>query len=395
MCLAALLTGQAVSAQDLSELRERKEEIEAERAALSDQQAAVAGNLSVEQATYDEITAALEAINADLALKEDKARQAQDAVGRANDQVALAQIAQNDAIAEAQQLEGELERLAVQAYVDPPGTEIIDAMLSGDVLEAPYRRVFLEATASRQTSALDEYRSIRGDLAQTELLAAEAVDLAAQRQAAADDATAEVELAKARQEEFAAEVDDRIDRLLSEAASLEALDADFAAELRSTESAISSRLAEIEAAARARAARNSRPSGNLPASGEIVNVQGIWVHESIADDLDALLNAARADGINFGGGGYRSNARQIELRRAHCGSSDYAIYQMPASSCRPPTARPGRSNHERGLAIDFTYNGRAISSRSSPGYQWLAANASRYGLFNLPSEPWHWSVNGN
>ena len=24
-----------------------------------------------------------------------------------------------------------------------------------------------------------------------------------------------------------------------------------------------------------------------------------------------------------------------------------------------------------------------------------ARNASRYGLYNLPSEPWHWSTNGN
>ncbi len=27
--------------------------------------------------------------------------------------------------------------------------------------------------------------------------------------------------------------------------------------------------------------------------------------------------------------------------------------------------------------------------------QWLAANASSYGFYNLPSEPWHWSTTGN
>ncbi len=47
--------------------------------------------------------------------------------------------------------------------------------------------------------------------------------------------------------------------------------------------------------------------------------------------------------------------------------------------------------HERGLAIDFSNCG----VRSTPCYQWLAANAHRFGFFNLPSEPWHWSVNGN
>jgi len=50
--------------------------------------------------------------------------------------------------------------------------------------------------------------------------------------------------------------------------------------------------------------------------------------------------------------------------------------------------------HERGLAIDFTNNGRLISSRSDPAYVWLSANAGTYGLHNLPSEPWHWSTTG-
>ena len=29
-----------------------------------------------------------------------------------------------------------------------------------------------------------------------------------------------------------------------------------------------------------------------------------------------------------------------------------------------------------------------------PAFVWLTANAARFGFFNLPSEPWHWSVNG-
>ena len=49
--------------------------------------------------------------------------------------------------------------------------------------------------------------------------------------------------------------------------------------------------------------------------------------------------------------------------------------------------------HEQGLAIDFTQNGRVLT-RGSSGYSWLRANAGRFGLQNLPSEAWHWSVNG-
>ena len=50
--------------------------------------------------------------------------------------------------------------------------------------------------------------------------------------------------------------------------------------------------------------------------------------------------------------------------------------------------------HERGLAVDFTQNGQTIS-RGSSAFAWLSAHASSYGFYNLPSEAWHWSVNGN
>ena len=91
----------------------------------------------------------------------------------------------------------------------------------------------------------------------------------------------------------------------------------------------------------------------------------------------------------------QQSEKEIALRRAHCGTSDYAIYEMPASQCHPPTAPPGQSMHEQGLAIDFTNGGHLISSHSDPAWQWLSANAGGFGFRNHPSEPWHWSVNGN
>jgi LAS superfamily LD-carboxypeptidase LdcB len=131
-------------------------------------------------------------------------------------------------------------------------------------------------------------------------------------------------------------------------------------------------------------------------SGDIAltTVRGITVASEIADELEGLLAAAEADGFTFGGGGYRSSDSQVQLRREHCGTSDYAIYEMSPSQCSPPTARPGQSNHERGLAVDFTHNGRVISSRSSDAFRWLSNNAGSFGFRNLPSEPWHWSTNG-
>jgi LAS superfamily LD-carboxypeptidase LdcB len=134
------------------------------------------------------------------------------------------------------------------------------------------------------------------------------------------------------------------------------------------------------------------PSGSLesvpcPGGGSIT------VDSALAPNLDAMLRAASADGVTLCGGGYRDPAEQIALRRSNCGTSEYAIYEMPSSQCSPPTARPGTSNHEVGLAIDFNCNGGGtISSSSSPCFIWLDNNAADYGLYNLPAEVWHWST---
>jgi probable HAF family extracellular repeat protein len=136
------------------------------------------------------------------------------------------------------------------------------------------------------------------------------------------------------------------------------------------------------------------PPGRL-SDLDLEAVRDITVSAAIADEVEELMAAAEADGLSLTGHGHRDHARQIALRRAHCGTSYYAIYEMPAGNCSPPTARPGTSMHERGLAIDFSCDGLLIRSHSNPCYRWLAAHAAGYGLYNLPSEAWHWSTNGS
>ena len=97
----------------------------------------------------------------------------------------------------------------------------------------------------------------------------------------------------------------------------------------------------------------------------------------------------------LGGGGFRSAAAQVAVRRHNCGPSTYDIWHKPASQCRPPAALPGHSMHERGLAIDFTCNGALISSYSSACAKWLRQHGAAYSFYNRPGEAWHWSVNGH
>lgn len=149
--------------------------------------------------------------------------------------------------------------------------------------------------------------------------------------------------------------------------------------------------AVLDAAYRYRQDPEQQTSYLAGAPVNLVNVPGIGLtNTSWAVQVQAMLASAAADGVLLTGSSYRDSAEQIALRQVNCGTSYYAIYEMPASQCSPPTARPGTSNHERGLAVDFDN----CSSPSSACYRWLAANASRFGIYPLSSENWHWSVDG-
>jgi D-alanyl-D-alanine carboxypeptidase len=123
---------------------------------------------------------------------------------------------------------------------------------------------------------------------------------------------------------------------------------------------------------------------------DTTTVNGITVHKNVAFAFRRMLADAKADGIALSGGGFRTKQRQIELRKINgCPN----VWTAPASSCRVPTAIPGRSLHELGLAVDVSSGGRTIAADSA-AFRWLVANARRYGFVNLPSEAWHWSITG-
>lgn len=113
---------------------------------------------------------------------------------------------------------------------------------------------------------------------------------------------------------------------------------------------------------------------------------GCRVHVRVVDRFRGLIRAAAQDGLKLVPVScFRTVDEQIVLRRAHCGESDYAVHEAPASDCTPPTARPGRSNHQRGLAVDFA----GASDFGTRTGRWLTANVAAHGLHQLNSESWH------
>ncbi len=114
--------------------------------------------------------------------------------------------------------------------------------------------------------------------------------------------------------------------------------------------------------------------------------------KTISQKFKEMINKAHAAGYKISGGGFRTRERQIALRAQNCGGSGNALNTK--AICKPPTAYPGRSRHESGLAFDLTCDGQTIKSRDNKCFVWLQANAKNYGLTNFSKEPWHWSVDG-
>jgi len=138
------------------------------------------------------------------------------------------------------------------------------------------------------------------------------------------------------------------------------------------------------------------PTGKLGScTGEITKISTsggtITLCSTIANQVKEIIDKAQAKGLKLSGWGWRSKKRTEELRVIN-GCPD--IYKSPPSKCRVPTAIPGTSMHESGLAIDFTCNGISVQTRDNVCYLWLKDNPNIHKLLNLKTEAWHWSTNG-
>jgi hypothetical protein len=123
----------------------------------------------------------------------------------------------------------------------------------------------------------------------------------------------------------------------------------------------------------------------------VINGGSLDFNSVVGDRVIQLVADAKKAGFDFSdSGGWRSYEEQWALRRQNCPNAA----SSPSGGCSPPTALPGNSEHERGLAIDMRVNGGTVQSGSG-AFNWLVANAAKYGYYNLPSESWHWSTSGN
>ncbi len=373
------------------------DEIETIREERREVQAAAAEKAKEVDAGADElelVTAALVSMQASVNAQEGRAADAQRQLVDAEIRFAESTEAVATKREEIVQLRELLAQRAIVSFVNQNDESVFTQ--SADASQAIRMQTLVDQVTQADVDVAELFRAAEEDLQIEEELANLAQIRADQLRVRAEEELALLEEEEEARAVLTAEAEERLERLLFERQSLAQLDASLGAKEQAAVDALAAELARKAAAAAAPAGGGGGGGGGTVSRADISNAgNGIWVHNSIVGNIQRLLADAAAAGVPLAGGGYRDPAGQIAVRKNNCGTSNYAIYEMPSSQCRPPTARPGRSMHEQGRAIDFTYNGRIIGRRSGPAWDWLKANAANYGLYNLPSEPWHWSTNGN
>lgn len=364
-------------------------DLEADKQLVEEAETAKAQQVDAANGKLDELNSALDALNSRVAEQGGLVDYANQRLAAAEQEATEAETDVATAESDLAVLKGEVGVMAVRAFV---GNEADRAMafVTSDPNEAIRMETMRAEVTQTDLDLVEVMRSAQDDLEVRRADAVAALADADRLRAESETALAALQQDQEAQAQVTSAAEDRLDHLLAERAALAAIGADL-----DNGKSIDDLAARLAGAPAPSGSGDNVPIPDTVSEADIADAgKGILVHVSIVDRVRQLLIDADAAGVNLAGGGYRSPAAQIATRINNCGSSNYAIYQMPASQCSPPTARPGMSNHEKGLAIDFTYNGRLITSQSGAGWNWLSANAARYGLENLPSEPWHWSVDG-
>lgn len=118
-----------------------------------------------------------------------------------------------------------------------------------------------------------------------------------------------------------------------------------------------------------------------------------YMDKKAAKALEDLFEGAKDDNITLiGSSAYRSYKSQVMI-------FNDTIKEKGVGYANKYVAKPGKSEHQSGLAIDVTNESRCMD-KSSKEAQWLANNAYRYGfILRYPEgkeditgynyEPWH------
>ena len=142
------------------------------------------------------------------------------------------------------------------------------------------------------------------------------------------------------------------------------------------------------------------PEGFVQPSTTVIDDIGREIDSRIVGAYWDLVNAAKADGLNiYPISGFRPHSTQVSLFNARVEQARNDGYADPEAEAARHVARPGTSEHELGLAVDFNSVDESYF-RNTAEAKWLAAHCAEYGfVIRYPEdkesvtgiiyEPWH------
>lgn len=113
-----------------------------------------------------------------------------------------------------------------------------------------------------------------------------------------------------------------------------------------------------------------------------IDSEGHELSVPAAEAFFAMRAAAAASGISL----------HVESAFRTMEEQEWFWYCYQTKSCNDGNlaAQPGYSNHQGGTAVDIS-----TARGTNAAWQWLVANANRFGFFaTVPTEPWHWDYLG-
>lgn len=142
------------------------------------------------------------------------------------------------------------------------------------------------------------------------------------------------------------------------------------------------------------------PEGFVQPSTTVIDDIGREIDSRIVGAYRDLVNAAKADGlIIYPISGFRPHSTQVSLFNARVEQARNDGYADPEAEAARHVAKPGTSEHELGLAVDFNSVDESYF-RNTAEAKWLAAHCAEYGfVIRYPEdkesvtgiiyEPWH------
>ena len=122
------------------------------------------------------------------------------------------------------------------------------------------------------------------------------------------------------------------------------------------------------------------PEGFVQPSVTSIDSQGREIDSRIVGAYNSLVNAAKADGINlYPISAFRPHSTQVSLFNARVERARNEGYSDPVAEAARHVAKPGTSEHELGLAIDFNSVDEE-NFKNTAEAKWLAAHCAEYGF---------------